>query len=232
MRRAVTLLALFLAAGTLMSCDTYNRNTFKLTIEVEVDGERKIASSVYEREINWNLGGVADRTRGTMPHMSLGRHGDIVLSMRGGGNFLGNRNAIKPDEPPFVSTEFTWYFPPFDQGQNQPDRPILYPRNDAVVVPVGKLLSLPVVWRPPGVNDITQFQSTWFHSLAETIDPAVRPVRITIEPTWEPLLYRIPDAPDWIVSWRQQFQVFTDRNPMNGAMDHVYIGRIEARRGT
>lgn len=201
MMRAVAMLAVLLAAAALISCATY-RNTFKLTIEVEVDGERKIASSVYEREIYDNIGGVADRTRGTMPHMSLGRHGDIVLSMAGGGARIG---SVWRREPLYVTEKVTWYYPPFNRGQ-EPAKGVKYPaRGEAEVVPAGHLLSLLVVWRPPDVTNITQFKRIWFDSLSDAIDPAVRPVRITIEPTSEPLLSEIPEAPDWIRDWREQY---------------------------
>lgn len=202
MMRAVAMLAVLLAAAALISCATY-RNTFKLTIEVEVDGERKIASSVYEREIYSGIGGVADRTRGTMPHMSLGRHGDIVLSMAGGGGRIG---SVRRKEPLYVTEKVTWYYPPFNRGQ-EPAKAVRYPaRGKAEIAPAGHLLSLLVVWRPPDVTNITQFKRIWFDSLSDAIDPAVRPVRITIEPTSEPLLFSIPDAPKWIRNWRQQYR--------------------------
>jgi len=206
MRRTLVFLALLLTASGLMSCGTTYRDTFKLTIEVEVDGERKIASSVYERELYDNLGGVRDHIRGTMPVMSLGRHGDLVVSF--GWNHPRpqsyNFEKLRMQRPLYVTEPVTWYFPPFDSGQ-KPAQAVIYPaRGTHIWVPAGALLSLPVIWRPPGVTDLRHFERIWFHLLTKEIGSDVRPVRITIEPTQERLLFRIPDAPEWIQEWRQQ----------------------------
>jgi len=147
MRRTLVFLALLLTAGGLMSCGTTYRDTFKLTIEVEVDGERKIASSVYERELVDGLGGVSDRIRGTMPVMSLGRHGDLVVSFGWSHTFPYNLKKLRMERPLYVTEPVTWHFPPFDIGQ-KPAQAVIYPaRGTHTWVDAGGVLSLPIVWR-------------------------------------------------------------------------------------
>ncbi len=193
-RRTFMLIGSCATAATLGGCGDRVRKRFKATLVIEVDGEQRSASSVFEFFVPFKLGEGAALAYviGTAPIVDLGRYGHVYWS-------LGNRTTspasllVAPSAIYLKGAERFNYTKIETAGAE--------PRD--LVTQKGPLL----VWVPLGIANYNsgsiQIVSDPMQ-LGRAIGNAnVRLIRATIEPSNERLKPQVDQPPLWLIEWRK-----------------------------
>lgn len=180
---------------------------FRMTMTVSTPDGRKSASSVIAVSLPPSLGGgpVQGISRGTIygvaPILDLGRYGTLIAALRSSSGDT-DANRLSPtgnvegrpidwliiaayDIPPEnVDASTAW------RGGKRTLREQQYPQ---------------IVWIPPGVSDPRRVRALHPFSLPHVIGADVRITSITIEPTSDLLVERVPNAPNWLWRLRERY---------------------------
>jgi len=192
---------------------------YEITMEVEVDGVLKTASSVVEikrKKAGFGdsraLGSSTRWDRGTMPVLDLGDYGDIVMVMAWVGftslvDGKTNRDGFAVASlPGRVYVEQAYFKGRRNDFYNMDRDEFYYKLKGAKKVKKDiHPFSVNIVWRPPHASSMLEFKAMNFRLLSQEAGEGVRPVRVTIEGTDKPVLMHIPDKFTWVKEWRDEY---------------------------
>lgn len=195
----------------------YYRGKFLLTATVEVDGNIKTGSSVYEVSYNRRTHGGGqglqispiNGARGTMPMIDLGKYGTLMFTFLKGGGFPYIPGNLKLKKPPKCYSSSAQSFPTAvmvekTKGFNFRDY------VDAIIDKEGVFnardITLPVYLVKDHYADgeLNYFD---FCNIGLVTNGKIKPISITIQHTDLPLQLKnpYPKKLEWTRSWSNEF---------------------------
>jgi hypothetical protein len=189
------------------------RWSYRLTVEVEVDGKVRSGSSIYGLVTHapprlfpiWPTKSVQTRSYGVSPLIDLGRHGTLVAAQaynhshyvkyreeRGVRNYdytLDPNRPLWPSQLPYYA-----YIPKLANRDTwpEPHRTIYWQRDR-----VQSKRMPPFIWIPPSGN-FREARQLVPEQFAEVIGPGVKLKAVWIEPTW---VFWVPTSYDKMPKW-------------------------------